>query len=88
MLGWQLDSGENVEPPSVYRGWRMDYRLYCMNGDGHIGLADWIRADTDESAIAQARILKPEMQKCEIWQRDRLVAKLGLNGAADLSPDL
>jgi hypothetical protein len=52
-------------------------------GDGRIDLADWIVADTDEAAIAQARILKPEMQKCEIWQKDRLVAKLGTNGTAE-----
>ena len=52
------------------------YRLYCLDGAGHIGLADWIEADTDEDAIAKARNLKPGAHRCEIWLGQRLVAKL------------
>ena len=59
-----------------------DYRLYCLDGAGHIGLADWIEADDDDGAIAEARKLRPKANRCEVWQQGRLVAKL--NGAGDL----
>jgi hypothetical protein len=52
------------------------YRLYCLDGAGHIGLADWIEADTDEDAIASARDLRPGAHRCEIWLKERLVATL------------
>jgi hypothetical protein len=47
-----------------------------MTGEGGIGFADWIKADSDEEAVAQARALKPDAQKCEVWQEKRLVATL------------
>ena len=59
------------------------FRLYCLDGAGHIDLAEWIEASSEEDAIAQARAMRPEATKCEIWQKDRLIAKLGLNGAAE-----
>lgn len=63
------------------RGWLMaDYRLYCLDGDDHIGLADWIQADTDEEAIAKARALRPEAHRCEIWLKSRLAARLNEAG--------
>ena len=55
------------------------YRVYCMDGAGHISLADWIEATTDEDAIAQARRLKRHALKCEVWQHSRLVAALDVN---------
>ena len=54
----------------------VDYRLYCLDGAGRIGFADWIQAESDEQAITEARKLKPDMSRCEIWQRNRLVASL------------
>jgi hypothetical protein len=57
-----------------------DYRIYCLDGAGQIGLADWIEADTDEAAIAEARRLKPEANICEIWHKDRLVARVDHEG--------
>ena len=57
-----------------------DYRVYCFNSDGHIGLGEWIVAETDELAIVQARKLRPEAHKCEIWLGARLVAKLDAQG--------
>lgn len=57
-----------------------DYRLYCVDGAGHIGFADWIVADTDEEAIAQARTLRPDALRCEIWHKNRIVAKLNQEG--------
>jgi hypothetical protein len=53
-----------------------DYRLYCLDGAGNIGLADWIQATDDENAIGKARQVRPDAHMCEIWQKDRLVAKL------------
>jgi hypothetical protein len=57
-----------------------DYRLYCLDGDGHIGLADWIEAGTDEEAIRKARALRPDAHRCEIWLKTKLVAKLNHQG--------
>ena len=58
-----------------------DYRLYCLNGEGHIGLADWIEADNDDEAVTLAYKLRPEAHKCEVWCEGRLVAKLNENGS-------
>ena len=52
------------------------YRLYCLDGSGHISLADWIEAASDEDAIATARALRPDAHRCEVWRKDRLVARL------------
>jgi hypothetical protein len=53
------------------------YRLYCLDGAGHIGLADWIEAESDAEAIAQARTLKNHALRCEVWQGHRLVGSFG-----------
>ena len=53
-----------------------DYRIYCLDGAGNIGFADWIQADSDEAAVSQAREIKPDGRKCEIWQKSRLVGQL------------
>jgi hypothetical protein len=53
-----------------------DYRLYCLDSDGKIGLADWIRASNDQDAICQAREKKRSALRCEVWQDKRLVATL------------
>ena len=57
-----------------------DYRLYCLDPAGHIALADWLEADTDEEAVARAREMRPAAHKCEIWQKNRLIAKLNSSG--------
>ena len=64
------------------------YRLYCLDGGGKIDLAEWIDAGGDADAVRQARLLKPDALKCEIWQGHRLVASLGPGdpGAADVAP--
>lgn len=66
----------------------VDYRIYSLDGDGRIGFADWISADNDEDAIVQARNLKPDAQRCEIWQGKRLVAKLSPSRFSPDDPDL
>ena len=35
-----------------------EYRLYCLDGGGQIGFADWIEANDDGDAIATARRLR------------------------------
>ena len=60
-----------------------DYRLYCLDGDGHIGRAHWVRADSDDEALAQARKLRPPAHRCELWLKKRLVAKLNAQGSSE-----
>lgn len=62
------------------------YRLYCLDDGGHIGFADWIEADNDLGAIATARRLKRNGQKCEVWLSTELIAKLDVYDLADCSP--
>lgn len=52
------------------------YRLYCMDGTGKIGLADWLEAEDDYDAVRQARKMKTDTLKCEVWQGTRLVRSL------------
>jgi hypothetical protein len=53
-----------------------NYRLYCLDGVGSIGLAEWIQALDDDDAIRQAYELKRGALKCEVWLGMRLVATL------------
>jgi len=53
-----------------------NYRLYCLDAHGHISMAEWIYAADDEDAIRQAQTLKQDAQKCEVWDGNRLVARL------------
>ena len=53
-----------------------DYRIYCLDGAGHISLAEWIEAGDDADALAQAEWLTRGAIKCEVWQGHRLVATI------------
>jgi len=53
-----------------------DYRVYCLDGAGHIDSAETIRASSDAEAIAVATKMKLGGRKCEVWQGRRLVAAL------------
>jgi hypothetical protein len=57
-----------------------EYRLYCLDGANRITRAEQILAANDEQAIEAARSLKPRV-KCELWQRDRLVARIAASGS-------
>ena len=59
------------------------YRLYCLDGAGKISLAANLDADDDADAIAMARKEYRHARKCEIWQRNRLVATLDARDLAD-----
>ena len=52
------------------------YRLYCLDGMGKIGLAEWIEAMDDADAIRQAQEMKPGALRCELWLGKRLVATI------------
>jgi hypothetical protein len=51
------------------------YRYYCLDGVGHLHLAEWFEADNDENATRLIEQMHPD-GRCEIWQGQRLVAKL------------
>jgi hypothetical protein len=55
------------------------YRLYCLDGAGRIGLAEWIEAKSDADALAQARELKDGALRCEVWAGPRLVGSLSVS---------
>jgi hypothetical protein len=52
-----------------------NYRYYCLDSTGHLHSAEWIDADSDDEAIAQIQTRHADAT-CEIWQGNRLVAKL------------
>ena len=52
------------------------YRLYRLDGDGRIGLAQWIEGTDDEDAVRKAREIDRNALLCEVWRGPRLVAKL------------
>jgi hypothetical protein len=51
------------------------YRYYRLDGSGRLYSAEWFDAFDDEDAVSQIET-KYADGKCEIWQGDRLVAKL------------
>lgn len=54
---------------------RGSYRYYCLDSVGHLHGAERFEADSDADAIAVVETRHPDGQ-CEIWQGQRLVAKL------------
>lgn len=62
------------------------YRLYRLDGTGRIAAAEWLEAETDGAAIEASTALK-KAWPCELWDRNRFVAKIpafGLAGEASL----
>jgi hypothetical protein len=57
-----------------------EYRLYCLDGANKITRAEGISAASDAEAIDAARAMKLPV-KCELWQRDRLVARIPAHSA-------
>jgi hypothetical protein len=52
-----------------------NYRLYRLDGAGKIVGAEWLAADDDEQAVAQARNGGVH-STLELWDRQRLVIRL------------
>jgi hypothetical protein len=55
-----------------------EYRHYQFDGAGNITSAEWIVAEEDSEAITQAGDAASGIRS-EIWQGDRLVARIGGN---------
>ena len=60
-----------------------DYRIFFLDERGTLDLADWIEAECDEEAVLKARELRPKAHKCELWLKNRLVAKIDHTGRLD-----
>jgi len=59
------------------------YRIYRLDGVGRIRGAGWLDALNDRFALEGARMLASSdgyVGDCEVWQRDRLIARV--HGAA------
>ena len=50
------------------------YRIYCLNRFSTFELRDWILANDDDEALAEARRLNPGPAKWEMWAASRFVA--------------
>ena len=59
-----------------------EYRLYCINEAGRFAKSHDIEAASDEEAIEAARAMKLPVL-CELWHRDRMVAKLEPANSSD-----
>ncbi len=55
------------------------YRVYCFDGARHIVTAELVEAANDAEAVTSAEAAGFG-SRCEIWQRDRLVARLAEAG--------
>jgi hypothetical protein len=53
----------------------VDYRVYTVDGDGHIVKSTPLICDDDVQAVEQAREIS-KGDTLEIWSGDRLVARL------------
>ena len=60
------------------------YRIYQLGGDGRISTADWIEAKDDEAALEAART-KFRSIGFELWQGQRLVARMNADGRTSRS---
>lgn len=52
-----------------------EYRLYCLTEDGHIERVEEFHASDDVDALMIAKQMEKRVP-CELWQRERMVAKL------------
>lgn len=57
------------------------YRIFCHDGAHKLASAGWVQAEDDEAAISQVRE-RHDGYKCEIWDGQRLVARLDLSEEA------
>ena len=51
------------------------YRLYSLDGVRKVASAQWIEADGDDEAVVVAKE-QMDGHDCELWQGERLVARL------------
>ena len=60
-----------------------EYRLYCLDGGGHISLAEPVEALDDAAAIVEACRVHRGGLKCEVWRGDKLIATLDARDLAN-----
>jgi hypothetical protein len=59
------------------------YRAYFLDGVNRFTRTEAVAATSDEHAVREATVIMGDALKCEIWDRQRLVAKI----KADDSPE-
>lgn len=64
LLVWSVPRGDRVS----------DYRFYRLDGAGKIATADWIKAESDDHAVEQARE-RASGGHFELWIRNRLITR-------------
>ena len=52
------------------------YRVYCLDGVNRFTRTESFEAPDDEAAARRTRELMADCVKAEVWDRDRLVARL------------
>ncbi len=52
------------------------YRIYCLDGVQRFTRTENVEAPSDEDAIFRARAMMSDCLTAEVWDRDRLVARL------------
>lgn len=57
------------------------YRIYCLDGANKVASASWVEADDDDDAIDRVKELH-DGYKCEVWEGQRLVARIDLRREA------
>lgn len=53
-----------------------EYRLYFVDEFRRVTFSQGIEADIDEEAVLKGRELAARSPRCEVWEKDRLVAKI------------
>ena len=52
-----------------------DYRVYCLNAEGHFTAAEEIQARDDGEALVIARSVKRDVD-CELWNGSHFIARI------------
>lgn len=52
-----------------------DYRVYCLNAEGHFSNSESIQARDDGEALTIARSIRRDVA-CELWNGPRFIARL------------
>ena len=55
------------------------YRIYFLDGVNRFTRTEAVEAASDEDAVSQARPLIGDSLKCEIWDGERIVARIMAN---------
>jgi hypothetical protein len=63
------------DQPFKGEAWMGEYRLYCLNRQGKFTKSHEFEAESDSEALERSREMKLPVE-CELWSRNRLVAKL------------